>query len=78
MLDFEKKVPEKGDENVRIYAHQSFSQLEKKSPRKGTKTELSFAQMNPYVSREDPQEGDETYLTWQDSGDQDPLMEPGV
>lgn len=47
-------------------------------------TELSFAQMSPYVSREDPREGDETYLTWQDSGDQDserkkdPLMEPGV
>ena len=36
------------------------------------KTELSFAQMSPYVSREDPREGDETYLTWQDSGDQDP------
>ena len=45
--------------------------IEKKSPRKGTKTELSFAQMSPYVSREDPREGDETYLTWQDSGDQD-------
>lgn len=45
--------------------------IEKRSPRKGTKTELSFAQMSPYVSREDPREGDETYLTWQDSGDQD-------
>lgn len=52
--------------------------IEKKSPRKGTKTELSFAQMSPYVSREDPREGDERYLTWQDSGDRDPLMEPGV
>ena len=31
-------------------------QIEKKSPRKGTKTELSFAQMSPYVSREDPRE----------------------
>ncbi len=39
-------------------------QIEKKSPRKGTKTELFFAQMSPYVSREDPREGDETYLTW--------------
>ena len=38
--------------------------IEKKSPRKGTKTELSFAQMSPYVSREDPREGGETYLTW--------------
>ena len=45
--------------------------IEKKSPRKGTKTELSFAQMSPYVGREDPREGDETYLTWRDSGDQD-------
>lgn len=53
-------------------------QIEKKSPRKGTKAELSFAQMSPYVSREDPREGDERYLTWQDSGDRDPLMEPGV
>lgn len=52
--------------------------IEKRSPRKGTKTELSFAQMSPYVSREDPREGDERYLTWQDSGDRDPLMEPGV
>lgn len=62
----------------------NFRLIEKRSPRKGTKTELSFAQMSPYVSREDPREGDETYLTWQDSGDQDserkkyPLMEPGV
>ena len=46
--------------------------IEKRSPRKGTKTELSFSQMSPYVSREDPREGDERYLTWQDSGDQDP------
>ena len=46
-------------------------QIEKKSPRKGTKTELSFAQMSPYVSREDPREGDERCLPWQDSGDQD-------
>lgn len=38
--------------------------IEKRSPRKGTKTELFFAQMSPYVSREDPREGDETYLTW--------------
>ena len=45
--------------------------IEKRSPRKGTKTELFFAQMSPYVSREDPREGDERYLTWQDSGDQD-------
>ena len=27
--------------------------IEKRSPRKGTKTELPFAQMSPYVSRED-------------------------
>ena len=33
---------------------------------------MSFAQMSPYVSREDPREGDERYLTWHDSGDQDP------
>ena len=33
---------------------------------------MSFSQMSPYVSREDPREGDERYLTWQDSGDQDP------
>ena len=45
--------------------------IEKKFPRKGTKTELSFAQMSPYVSREDPREGDERCLPWQDSGDQD-------
>ena len=51
--------------------------IEKKSPKKGTKTELSFAQMSPYVSREDPREGDERYLTWQDSGDQDPLHGAG-
>ena len=52
-------------------------QIERKSPRKGTKTELFFAQMSPYVSREDPREGDERYLTWQDSGDQDPLHGAG-
>ena len=50
----------------------NFRLIEKRSPRKGTKTELSFAQMSPYVSREDPREGDERYLTWQDSGDQHP------
>ena len=51
--------------------------IEKKSSRKGTKTELSFVQMSPYVSREDPWEGEKTYLTWQDSGDQDPLHGAG-
>lgn len=75
-----KKIPKKGDENE----HESmlisvfFMLIEKRSPRKGTKTGLPFVQMSPYVSREDPREGDERYLTWQDSGDQDPLMEPGV
>lgn len=42
----------------------SQARFEKRSPRKGTKTELSFAQMSPYVSREDLREGGETYLTW--------------
>ena len=76
----EKKSPRKGTKTylsfyVYIVDHDV---IEKRSPRKGTKTELFFAQMSPYVSRENPREGDETYLTWQDSGDQDPLMEPGV
>lgn len=78
-----KKLKESPQERGRKRVHfriecVNFRLIEKRSPRKGTKTELSFAQMSPYVSREDPREGDETYLTWQDSGDRDPLMEPGV
>ena len=61
-----KKAPEKGDENTNVFTFATYPSITnwKKSPRKGTKTELFFAQMSPYVSREDPREGDETYLTW--------------
>ena len=69
----ERKSPRKGTKTLKVGATCINNILiERKSPRKGTKTELSFSQMSPYVSREDPREGDERYLTWQDSGDQDP------
>ena len=68
-----KKIPKKGDENYFpiVTLLEVLFLIEKRSPRKGTKTGLPFVQMSPYVSREDPREGDERYLTWQDSGDQD-------
>lgn len=57
-----EKVPRKGDENYFpiVTLLEVLFLIEKRSPRKGTN-----------VSRENPREGDETYLTWQDSGDQD-------
>lgn len=70
-IPIEKSPRERGRKLVLLTVKLFPMTIEKKSSRKGTKTELSFAQMSPYVSREDPREGDETYLTWQDSGDQD-------
>ena len=35
---YRKKVPEKGDENVQPMLNTTFSIIEKRSPRKGTKT----------------------------------------